>query len=144
MDLKYIGSSYPFLVNSDTSGNLFLSAFVHIMRNYGMHVIMSSSESGLEPSDVELSKAGILADAILRCTIGIRNDGSEAVYISGEGLITEPRNKRAEFVIDEEKYTLQFCKDVQDKNEEVLSMVELFPFHIEFDGIPQKADQADS
>lgn len=144
MDLKYIGSSYPFLVNSDTSGNLFLSAFVHIMRNYGMHVIMSSSESGLEPSDVELSKAGILADAILRCTIGIRNDGSEAVYISGEGLITEPRNKRAEFVIDEEKYTLQFCKDVQDKNEEVLSMVELLPFHIEFDGIPQKADQADS
>ena len=143
MDLKYIGSSYPFLVNSDTSGTLFLSAFVHIMRNYGMHVIMSSSESGLAPSDVELSKAGILADAILRCTIGSKDDGSEAVYISGEGLITEPRNKRAEFVIDEEKYTLQFCRDLNDKNEEVLSMVELFPFHIEFDGISQKGDKAD-
>lgn len=135
MDLKYIGSSYPFLVNSDTSGNLFLSAFVHIMRNYGMHVIMSSSESGLEPSDVELSKAGILADAILRCTIGTKEDGSEAVYISGEGLITEPRNKRAEFIIDEEKYTLQFCKDVCDKKEEILSTIELLPYHIEFDGI---------
>ena len=47
VDLKYIGSSYPFLVNSDTSGDLFLSEFVNIMRNYGMHVIMSSSESGL-------------------------------------------------------------------------------------------------
>lgn len=143
MDLKYIGSSYPFLVNSDTSGSLFLSAFVHIMRNYGMHVIMSSSESGLEASDVELSKAGILADAILRCTIGTKKDGGEAVYIMGEGLITEQKNKRAEFVIDKEPYTLQFCDDSPSGKGEVPSTVELFPFHIEFDGITQKAEKSE-
>ncbi len=94
-DLKYIGSSYPFLVNSDTSGNLFLSAFIHIMRNYGMHVIMSSSESGLEESDVELKKAGILADAILTCTAQVKDGRYEDVYITGEGMITEKRGKQA-------------------------------------------------
>lgn len=144
MDLKYIGSSYPFLVNSDTSGTLFLSAFVHIMRNYGMHVIMSSSESGLEASDVELSKAGILADAILRCTTGAKTSGGDTVYISGEGLITAPHNSRAEVIIDEEPYSLQFYDDLDSEKEEPFSTVKLFPFHIGFDRIPQKEDDIKS
>lgn len=141
MDLKYIGSSYPFLVNSDTSGSLFLSAFVHIMRNYGMHVIMSSSKSGLKASDVELSKAGILADAILRCTIEPRRDKSEAVYITGEGLITASGNKRAEVIIDEGEYALQFYGDSCSEKEKPHSIVKLFPFHIEFDELTSKDDK---
>ncbi len=135
MDLKYIGSSYPFLVNSDTSGNLFLSAFVHIMRNYGMHVIMSSSESGLEASDVELKKAGILADAILTCKAKTEKNQEgckyEVVYITGEGLITDKEKKRAKLSIDNTQYTLQFCNDLENQENEHHNVVELCPFYIE-------------
>jgi len=134
MDLKYIGSSYPFLVNSDTSGNLFLSAFVHIMRNYGMHVIMSSSESGLEASDVELKKAGILADAILTCKAQTEKDPKrythQAVYITGEGLITDKDKKRARICIDDKQYTLQFCSDLESQENERHNVVRLCPFKI--------------
>ncbi len=135
-DLKYIGSSYPFLVNSDTSGNLFLSAFVHIMRNYGMHVIMSSSESGLEASDVELRKAGILADAILTCITKPQKDENgcehEAVYITGEGLITDKDKKGAMLSIDyDSQYTLKFCDDSSGRENERYNVVELCPFYIE-------------
>lgn len=135
-DLKYIGSSYPFLVNSDTSGNLFLSAFVHIMRNYGMHVIMSSSESGLEASDVELKKAGILADAILTCAAKTEKNENghenEEVYIMGEGLITDKEKKRAKLNIDYNgQYTLQFCNDAGIQGDESYNVVELCPFYID-------------
>lgn len=103
-----------------------------------MHVIMSSSESGLEASDVELSKAGILADAILRCTIGKNNDG---VYITGEGLITDPKNKKAEFIIDKEPYTLQFYDDSYCVRERPLSAIKLFPFHIDLEATHKKTDK---
>ncbi len=134
-DLKYIGSSYPFLVNSDTSGNLFLSAFVHIMRNYGMHVIMSSSESGLEASDVELRKAGILADAILTCIAKTEKDENgceyEKVYITGEGLITDKDKRRPTLNIDyDSQYTLKFCSDSSSQEDEHSDVVELCPFEI--------------
>lgn len=129
-DLKYIGSSYPFLVNSDTSGNLFLSAFVHIMRNYGMHVIMSSSESGLKVSDVELRKAGILADAILTCRTEI-NENAYEVYIEGEGLITNTQNNKAKFIIeDTEEYELQFYSDSENNSAHIQSTIKLVPFFI--------------
>lgn len=131
VDLKYIGSSYPFLVNSDTSGDLFLSAFVHIMRNYGMHVIMSSSESGLDVSDVELSKASILADAILNCTVKASPDGQGPVSIMGEGLITDKEKKAADINLDyNSEYDLLFCEDA-DYHIKLHSKVTLYPFRIE-------------
>ena len=141
-DLKYIGSSYPFLVNSDTSGNLFLSAFVHIMRNYGMHVIMSSSKSGLNVSDVELSKAGILADAILTCRTKINQNANE-VYIEGEGLITNTKNNKAKFIIeDTEEYQLQFYSDSEGNSEHIQSVIKLVPFSIEL--LNAKTNSTDS
>ena len=131
VDLKYIGSSYPFLVNSDTSGDLFLSTFVHIMRNYGTHVIMSSSESGLEVSNVELSKAGILADAILTCTARKTKKGVyESVCISGEGLITKKGKKEAVIELDEQEYELAFCEETD--REMIRSVVKLRPFYIDY------------
>ncbi len=138
VDLKYIGSSYPFLVNSDTSGDLFLSAFVHIMRNYGMHVIMSSSESGLEASDVELRKAGILADAILRCSSETSKGRYKPVYITGEGLITD-RQKRAELKICEGKdYRLLFCEDGTGR---APNAVKLRPFDIDIRPVTKKKQE---
>ena len=115
-----------------------------------MHVIMSSSESGLEESDVELKKAGILADAILTCTAQMKDGKYEDVYITGEGMITEKRGLKAVVRIgakeekeaekkegpEEDKktgtYDLLFCDDSDDGKNEIYSKVTLSPFHIAF------------
>jgi hypothetical protein len=85
-DLKLIGVSYPFLVDSPTSGKIFLSAFLHIMRNYGIHVINTSSLSEQAASMEQINNARILSDAVL----DIRQDETkENVILSGEGLVTK-------------------------------------------------------
>jgi KaiC/GvpD/RAD55 family RecA-like ATPase len=83
-DIKAIGVSYPFLINSKTSGSIFLSAFIHIMRNYGVHVVMSCSSSGYDQSDNELHKACILSDAV----ITMKRNETEHIIIEGEGTVT--------------------------------------------------------
>ena len=93
---------------------------------------MSSSESGLAVSNVELSKAGILADAILSCTAKTENGRYESVYITGEGLITNKERNRAEVRIDyDREYELLFCDDSDNRNNEIHSVVKLRPFHID-------------
>ncbi len=82
-DIKYIGTSYPFLIDSGTSGTLFISAFIHIMRNYGVDVIMTSSECDFEPSDFEMKKTVALSDALLR--FERKPEDEFSVVISGEG-----------------------------------------------------------
>lgn len=89
-DLKLIGVSYPFLVDSPTSGKIFLSAFLHIMRNYGVHVIITSSLSAQADSVDQINRARILSDAVL----DIKQDKKSAnVTIFGEGLITKNKNE---------------------------------------------------
>lgn len=51
VDLKYIGSSYPFMVNSDISGNLLLSAFVHNyekLRDACYYLLLESGQRNLK------------------------------------------------------------------------------------------------
>lgn len=101
-DLKLIGVSYPFLVDSPTSGKIFLSAFLHIMRNYGIHVIITSSLSAQAASVDQINSARVLSDAVLDIK---QNQDTGNVTISGEGLITKggkpyfiiTRNERTEF-----------------------------------------------
>ena len=89
-DLKLIGVSYPFLVDSPTSGKIFLSAFLHIMRNYGVHVIITSSVSAQADSVDQINRARILSDAVL----DIKQDSELTnVTIFGEGLITKSQKK---------------------------------------------------
>lgn len=85
-DLKLIGVSYPFLVDSPTSGKIFLSAFLHIMRNYGIHVIITSSLSAQAASVDQINSARVLSDAVLDIK---QNPETGDVTISGEGLITK-------------------------------------------------------
>ena len=89
-DLKLIGVSYPFLVDSPTSGKIFLSAFLHIMRNYGVHVIITSSLSAQADSVDQINRARILSDAVL----DIKQESKRTnVTIFGEGLITKKQKK---------------------------------------------------
>ena len=96
-DLKLIGVSYPFLVDSPTSGKIFLSAFLHIMRNYGVHVIITSSLSSQVDSVDQINRARILSDAVLDIK---QDEGNATVSIFGEGLITKDQS---EFIIRTDK-----------------------------------------
>lgn len=91
-DIKYIGTSYPFLVDSGTSGTLFISAFIHIMRNYGVDVIMSSSTCGYKPSNDEMKKAVVLSDAVLNFNRDKLSDFN--VKVTGEGQMINNQHLR--------------------------------------------------
>lgn len=107
-DLKLIGVSYPFLVDSPTSGKIFLSAFLHIMRNYGIHVIITSSLSAQAASVDQINNARVLSDAVLDIK---QNPETGNVTISGEGLITKggkpyfivPKGQETEFHYSNDK-----------------------------------------
>jgi KaiC/GvpD/RAD55 family RecA-like ATPase len=68
-DVAQIGVSYPFLRNSLTSGDLFLPAFVHLMRNYGVDLVMLGTMSGVAEADAAVNKAATLADAVVTCRV---------------------------------------------------------------------------
>ncbi len=74
VDLKTIGISYPFLVNSESSGNMFIPAFLHLMRNYGVNVYLSSSYSHVAVSDDIVNQAITLSDDSIRCDIVVEKD----------------------------------------------------------------------
>lgn len=88
-DIKHIGTSYPFLVDNRTSGELFLSAFIHIMRNEGVDLITTSSTTGFEPSDREMNKIAIMSDAAIDFTMKKvkKYEGNPVVIMRGEGSV---------------------------------------------------------
>lgn len=128
-DLKLIGVSYPFLVDSPTSGKIFLSAFLHIMRNYGVHVIITSSLSAQADSVDQINRARILSDAVL----DIKQDSELTnVTIFGEGLITK-NQKKYNILTDEAKTSFQFLDRLdssQDGKKQEMYSPELETFRI--------------
>lgn len=94
MDLKLMETSYPFLVESPTSGRLFLPALVHIMRNYGIDVIFTASNSEYVNKNSIVDQLCKLSDATIRCNYEQCKDKSndnkkiKPVKLFGEGLIT--------------------------------------------------------
>jgi len=112
-DIKTIGVSYPFLINNKTSGNIFLSAFIHIMRNYGVHVIMSCSTSRYKQSDTEVYKAGVLSDAV----ISIKEKKNKEIIIVGEGLVTNKKKIIVGLTNDENIVNL-----IEEKEDEFVKM----------------------
>jgi KaiC/GvpD/RAD55 family RecA-like ATPase len=137
-DIKAIGVSYPFLINSKTSGSIFLSAFIHIMRNYGVHVIMSCSSSGYQQSDDELLKACILSDAVI--SLEQKEDGE--IIIEGEGSITsqekiviglsnpEDTDKEKTKKLAQIKYSFLFVQMNEGREEELYRTNPLSSFSI--------------
>lgn len=84
-DVALIGSSYPFLRQSQNAGELFLSAFVHVMRNYGVDLLLLGTKTGLKEADEMVNRACTLADEVLTfefCSVF----GDRYVTIRGGGL----------------------------------------------------------
>lgn len=146
IDLKSIGTSYPFFINSPTSGTLFLSAFVHIMRNYGVHVIMTSSNSELQASREQLLKARILSDASIEIVAeyekaenGEKSPIIKEVKIVGEGLLISKTSPSIAVDNDDEnvlKVKFLFYDEVKDEKNIIKKVkhgfsASLFPFEID-------------
>jgi len=64
-DVDMIGVSYPFLKHSETTGDLFLTAFTHIMRNSQVGLLMTATRSGLAEANAMVDRAVVLSDAAL-------------------------------------------------------------------------------
>ena len=84
-DVALIGASYPFLRESRTAGDLFLSAFVHVMRNSDVDLVMAGTTGQLEQGDRMVDRACELADTVLTCSY-CNVFGDRYVTVTGEGL----------------------------------------------------------
>jgi hypothetical protein len=97
-DVGLIGASYPFLRKSSTAGDLFLSAFVYVMRNYGVDLIITGTTGQLKEADEVVDLACELADSVLACDF-IDIFGDRYVIIRGEGQTTSlgdaPKNAKS-------------------------------------------------
>lgn len=92
-DVSLIGVSYPFLKSSRTAGDLFLSSFVHLMRNCGVDLVMVGSTGELEETNDAVSRACALADAILSCKL-YDVFGDRHVVVMGDGLTAGAEGER--------------------------------------------------
>lgn len=91
-DVGLIGVSYPFLQRSHTASDLFLTAFVHLMRNYNINLTLVGTTGQYPESDHIVQKAKILANAVLTlsyCDVF----GDRYVTIMGEGQRVGMREK---------------------------------------------------
>lgn len=86
-DICQIGVSYPLLRKSLTSGTLFLPAFAHLMRNYGVDLVMVGSRTGVPEGDDVVTRAGTLSDAVISCRF-VDVFGKRCVAVSG-GVATD-------------------------------------------------------
>ena len=104
VDLKTIGISYPFLIQSETSGTMFIPAFIHLMRNHKIHLIMSTSTSLVKDSASEIYKACELSDALI--TIKQNKNSSQVTFIESSG--NKVRDKK--YYIEQDKGSLYYCR----------------------------------
>jgi KaiC/GvpD/RAD55 family RecA-like ATPase len=87
-DVSLIGTSYPFLRSSKTGADLFLPTFVHVMRNYGVDLVMTASTGELQEVRDVVDRAVGLSDTVLDvqfCDVF----GKQHVIILGDGLTAE-------------------------------------------------------
>ena len=86
-DVSQIGISYPFLRQSISTGGLFLPAFVHIMRNHGIDLVMTGTTGDLAPANEAVNRALSLADATLSCDL-CDVFGDRHVVVRGPGQMS--------------------------------------------------------
>ncbi len=84
-DVGMIGVAYPFLRKSSTAGDLFLPAFVHVMRNKRVDLVITGTTGLLKESDEAVNRACELADSVLHCEL-CDVFGDRHVIVTGDGL----------------------------------------------------------
>ncbi len=87
-DVCVIGLSYPFLYSNHTAGDLFLPAFVHLMRIYGVDLVITGTTGDLDRANEYVKRATAIADAVVSCEF-CDVFGERYVTITGEGLAVE-------------------------------------------------------
>jgi len=96
-DLSSIGVSYPFLFSSKTASDLFLTTFVHIIRNRGKSLVMTGTTGNYEKSDRVVERAKTLADTVL--THKQQNVfGDRYITLMGDGLTHHVGSE--DFIVD--------------------------------------------
>jgi KaiC/GvpD/RAD55 family RecA-like ATPase len=85
-DISQIGVSYPVLRHSRTTGDFFLAAFVHLMRNDRVDLVMTGTTGELAIANDAVSRGSALADTVVSCK-SMDVFGGQYVVIGGEGLI---------------------------------------------------------
>lgn len=93
-DVSMIGLSYPLLRTSSTTGDLFLSAFVELMRNYSLDLVMTGTTGGLGEANEAVYRATALADAVVSCQY-CNVFGDRYVTVRGQGLMRPRDTERA-------------------------------------------------
>ena len=94
-NVALIGASYPLLRHSQNAGDLFLSTFVHVMRNCGVDLVMLGTRTGLVEADEMVNRACALADEVLTCEY-CDVFGDRYITIHGGGLAAGRGDKGAE------------------------------------------------
>jgi KaiC/GvpD/RAD55 family RecA-like ATPase len=85
-DVSSIGLSYPYLYSSRTAGDLFLTAFIHLLRLYDVDVMIAGTTGDLDCANECVDRAKSIADAVLSCSY-CDVFGERHVMCTGEGLI---------------------------------------------------------
>lgn len=93
-DVSLIGLSYPFLRRSETTGDLFLSHFVDLMRQYGVDLVMAGTTGHLEEANEAVQRAVALADAVVSCRY-CNVFGNQYVTVRGQGTMVAGDEKGA-------------------------------------------------
>jgi KaiC/GvpD/RAD55 family RecA-like ATPase len=96
-DVSLIGTSYPFLRQSKTAGDLFLSAFAHMCRAYNIDLVTLGTSGEFNEADGVVKRAATLADSVLTCNY-CDVFGARFIAVTGEGLMVgsqrDPDNRQ--------------------------------------------------
>jgi len=91
-DLSRIGVSYPFLFSSKTASELFITAFVHIIRNRKLSLVMTGTTGEYNKSDRMVERAKTLSDTVLTHK-HLSVFGDRYITLMGDGLTHQIGNK---------------------------------------------------
>lgn len=97
-DVALIGSSYPYLRKSKTSGELFLAAFTHIMKNYNTNLLITGTTGQMKEADEMVDRACELSDSVLSCDF-CDVFGDRYVTVSGDGMHSLSSNIQGQDVV---------------------------------------------
>jgi KaiC/GvpD/RAD55 family RecA-like ATPase len=84
-DVSEIGSGYPFLQRSKTSGDIFLPALAHIMRNEKIDLVVTGTTREPLERDENLQRICAVADAVVSCRF-CSVFGQRHVVVNSEGM----------------------------------------------------------
>jgi|GEM_PF-2205138 len=85
-EIGKIGTAYPFLLKNKTSGELFISSILHILKNYQATVIITGTTGNFEKADKVIDHVRTSVDATLS-TRKVSVFGDNYIILKGEGLL---------------------------------------------------------